>query len=439
MLHPREQRRDAVAAVPRAASARRWSTATSGGCDSRCSCSCPCCLGFATYQQARPKVDVPVQLRSIHPAPPGQITFRGKTLSLAGLENPLRTRGAMAGASRDGQRMYYQNCVAVPRRPARRAGALRARLQPRTRELRRQRDDRPAHRELRVLARRERRPGPAARRHAVELRDAGVGELPHRRRDLVGDAVSSTIRRDGSRAAGKQRRMGRHGRRDDDAALSAAVSALLARRVADRACRAGRAAAAKPCTTSGAPAVTVSRAPATGARRAHAAATSRLHEGRLQDPRDGQRRAPDRRRPAPRRSKSACPGRRCRSGSRDSAMPDAATSSRTSRASPPSSAVRRRNASTSARRLELGRDDRRRARARSRSSSAQVPRRAGTRQRQVGADAEGRLSAPDSRRRPHRELEVPRRQQRRSDLRAAAHGARWHADAVASPTRWSTS
>ena len=72
----------------------------------------PALLGVATFQQARPKVAVPVQLRSIHPAPPGQITFRGKTLSLAGLENPLRSRGAMPDHLREGQRVYYQNCVA---------------------------------------------------------------------------------------------------------------------------------------------------------------------------------------------------------------------------------------------------------------------------------------------------------------------------------------
>jgi mono/diheme cytochrome c family protein len=72
----------------------------------------PALLGVAAFHQARPKVAVPVQLRSIHPAPPGQITFRGKTLSLAGLENPLRTRGAMPDHLREGQRVYYQNCVA---------------------------------------------------------------------------------------------------------------------------------------------------------------------------------------------------------------------------------------------------------------------------------------------------------------------------------------
>lgn len=72
----------------------------------------PVLLGFATYQQARPRVDAPIQLRSIHPAPPGQITFRGKTLQLSGLENPLRSTGSMADHLREGRRVYYQNCVA---------------------------------------------------------------------------------------------------------------------------------------------------------------------------------------------------------------------------------------------------------------------------------------------------------------------------------------
>ncbi len=72
----------------------------------------PLLVGFATYQRTRPRVDAPIELRSIHPAPPGQITFRGKTIQLTGLENPLRKRGSMAEHLRTGQRVYYQNCVA---------------------------------------------------------------------------------------------------------------------------------------------------------------------------------------------------------------------------------------------------------------------------------------------------------------------------------------
>jgi mono/diheme cytochrome c family protein len=72
----------------------------------------PLLVGLTVYAQTRPKVDAPVQLRSIHPAPPGQITFKGKTIPLTGLENPLRRRGDMAEHLRTGKRIYYQNCVA---------------------------------------------------------------------------------------------------------------------------------------------------------------------------------------------------------------------------------------------------------------------------------------------------------------------------------------
>lgn len=72
----------------------------------------PLLLGYVAYAEARPRVDAPAQLRSIHPAPPGQITVRGKTLTLAGLENPLRTRGDLREHLRTGRRVYYQNCVA---------------------------------------------------------------------------------------------------------------------------------------------------------------------------------------------------------------------------------------------------------------------------------------------------------------------------------------
>ena len=72
----------------------------------------PLLVGFATYQQTRPRVEAPIQLRSIHPAPPGQITFRGKAINLTGLENPLRSRGSLAEHHETGKRVYYQNCLA---------------------------------------------------------------------------------------------------------------------------------------------------------------------------------------------------------------------------------------------------------------------------------------------------------------------------------------
>lgn len=72
----------------------------------------PALVGFVTWDRTRPRVSAPIQLRSVHPAPPGQIGVRGRTLQLAGLENPLRSSGSMAEHLRVGRRVYYQNCVA---------------------------------------------------------------------------------------------------------------------------------------------------------------------------------------------------------------------------------------------------------------------------------------------------------------------------------------
>jgi mono/diheme cytochrome c family protein len=72
----------------------------------------PVLFGAVVYAQTRPRVDGPIQLRSIHPAPPSTITFKGRTLVLATLSNPLRARGDMAEHLSTGRRVYYQNCVA---------------------------------------------------------------------------------------------------------------------------------------------------------------------------------------------------------------------------------------------------------------------------------------------------------------------------------------
>lgn len=71
----------------------------------------PLLVGLATFNSTRPRVSAPIQLRSIHPAPPGQITFRGKTIPLTRLENPLRKSGSLDEHNRLGQRIYVQNCV----------------------------------------------------------------------------------------------------------------------------------------------------------------------------------------------------------------------------------------------------------------------------------------------------------------------------------------
>ena len=71
----------------------------------------PIAVGLAAFNQARPKVGAAAQLRSIHPAPPARITFRGRTMELAGLENPLRQRGSLEEHAQRGKTIYYQNCL----------------------------------------------------------------------------------------------------------------------------------------------------------------------------------------------------------------------------------------------------------------------------------------------------------------------------------------
>ena len=71
----------------------------------------PLFVGYMTFESTRPRVSAPLQLRSIHPAPPASITFRGKTISLTGLENPLRKQGSLEEHVKEGRRVYYQNCL----------------------------------------------------------------------------------------------------------------------------------------------------------------------------------------------------------------------------------------------------------------------------------------------------------------------------------------
>lgn len=71
----------------------------------------PLLVGLVAFRQVRQTVAAPPSLRSIHPAPPSSITFRGETLTLAGLENPLRADGSIAEDVELGHRVYYENCL----------------------------------------------------------------------------------------------------------------------------------------------------------------------------------------------------------------------------------------------------------------------------------------------------------------------------------------
>ncbi|MQA90462.1 MAG: c-type cytochrome [Gemmatimonas sp.] len=72
----------------------------------------PALIGVLTFFQVRPTVAAPPNLRSIHPAPPSQISFRGQPIVLDRLENPLRHEGDLNEHLAVGRRTYYQNCVA---------------------------------------------------------------------------------------------------------------------------------------------------------------------------------------------------------------------------------------------------------------------------------------------------------------------------------------
>ncbi len=71
----------------------------------------PVLVALVTFLQVRPTVAAPSGLRSIHPAPPSRITFRGETMVLDGLENPLRADGSTAEDYEVGKTVYYRNCL----------------------------------------------------------------------------------------------------------------------------------------------------------------------------------------------------------------------------------------------------------------------------------------------------------------------------------------
>ena len=72
----------------------------------------PILVAFVTFTQVMPSVSAPTALRSIHPAPPGEIVFQGTTMELSGLENPLRSQGSIEEHYEEGKRVYYENCLA---------------------------------------------------------------------------------------------------------------------------------------------------------------------------------------------------------------------------------------------------------------------------------------------------------------------------------------
>ena len=54
----------------------------------------PLLTGYYTYSSVAAEQGEPPELRAVHPAPPATMTFRGKTIDVQGLENPLRKDAA---------------------------------------------------------------------------------------------------------------------------------------------------------------------------------------------------------------------------------------------------------------------------------------------------------------------------------------------------------
>jgi mono/diheme cytochrome c family protein len=71
----------------------------------------PLLAGYLTYVEAKPAFEPPISARITHPEPPTEIDFKGNTIRILGLENPLRKDTAnLSQYTKEGKDLYYQNC-----------------------------------------------------------------------------------------------------------------------------------------------------------------------------------------------------------------------------------------------------------------------------------------------------------------------------------------
>jgi mono/diheme cytochrome c family protein len=71
----------------------------------------PVLAGFITYGKVKPKLEPPVSARIVHPEPPASISFRGESMKMLGVENPVRKDEAnFKKHIEEGKRIYYQDC-----------------------------------------------------------------------------------------------------------------------------------------------------------------------------------------------------------------------------------------------------------------------------------------------------------------------------------------
>lgn len=70
----------------------------------------PLLTGFVTFMEVNPSIQAPAELRSIHPAPPNVINFRGKIIEILGRDNPFRKTGNIGEHIKEGAAIYYEYC-----------------------------------------------------------------------------------------------------------------------------------------------------------------------------------------------------------------------------------------------------------------------------------------------------------------------------------------
>ncbi len=71
----------------------------------------PLLAGYIAFYAVEPTYAPPVTARIAHPEPPISMTFKGQTLNLLTLQNPLRRDEAnLAADTEAGKKVYYQNC-----------------------------------------------------------------------------------------------------------------------------------------------------------------------------------------------------------------------------------------------------------------------------------------------------------------------------------------
>ncbi len=73
-------------------------------------------VGGLTFLAIKPNFEAPVELRTVHPAPPSSIKVYGKSFNLLKLENPLRKKAREGSEEfktyiKEGSDLYFKNCV----------------------------------------------------------------------------------------------------------------------------------------------------------------------------------------------------------------------------------------------------------------------------------------------------------------------------------------